>query len=175
MRAVLLFTLIVVPGMAQGQGGPLSRTAEHERLDFLVGEWQTTVAPLQEGGEQLHGVMSCAWRIGGLWLEERIRLEFPGRGVRESLELITYDPSRKMYVGTWQDNLSARSTPFVGEWLEDGTFVMTANLQGADGNSVSTTVRYTRISDTEIHMEQFVTTRADAPRLVFKQVLRKTS
>jgi hypothetical protein len=175
MRALLAVLLLTLPSAAVAQRGPLTRTVEHEKLDFLVGEWQTTVVPLQAGQPELKGTMRFAWGVGGVWLEERVRLEFPGAGVRESLELITYDPRLKQYVGTWQDNLSARSTPFVAEWLDDGTFVMTATLKGGDGRTVTTTVRYTKVSDAEVNMEQFVTNQVGTPQLVFKQNLRKAA
>jgi hypothetical protein len=63
----------------------------------------------------------------------------------------------------------------VAEWLDDGTFVMTATLKGGDGRTVTTTVRYTKVSDAEVNMEQFVTNQVGTPQLVFKQNLRKAA
>jgi hypothetical protein len=152
----------------------MTRTDGHAKLDFLVGTWSTTVVPLQQGGQELNGSIEFQWGIGGVWLEQRGKLVFPGAGQRETLELLTYDSRKQQYVGTWQDNLSTQSTAFTGEWRSEREFVMIAALSTPDGRSIPTTVHYKKISDAELQMEQYIQQPGKDPQLVFKQILRKS-
>jgi hypothetical protein len=86
------------------------RTPEHDRLNFLVGEWKTREvhAPspwLPQGGTG-EGRSTTRWGVGNMSLITDYKSKgamgpsFEGHGV------LTYDPAKKTYVGWWFDSMN---------------------------------------------------------------------
>lgn len=152
--SLAILACLLVSRQADAQRGPLQRTADHERLGFLLGDWDTAL--LQADGSVLAtGQATYEWEVGGVWLVQRYRIEFPGIGVRHERGLWTFDASAKAVVGVWVDNLSGGITTFSGGWADDETLVLhLPDRQDRTGDRISMDVTVARITPDEIHIVQ---------------------
>ena len=113
------------------------------RLDRLVGRWGMEGHLVGSDECNVTGVTSFQWLPGGLFLEQRVQLDFVGQRI-DALELIGYDPETDTFPSTVYSNFFADPLPyrwdvqgdtviitvsygqldatFTGSWREDGTF-----------------------------------------------------
>jgi hypothetical protein len=165
--------LHLVAGVVAAQAGPLQRSAEHERLAFLEGDWDTLLHPA-DGSEALPGRVRYEWDVGGVWLIEHYSVEFPKIGTRHVLGAFTFDARERAYVGYSIDNLSARITIFTGEWLGDDRLILrTPPIETASGDRIEAEVVYSRISTTEVQLVQRQSRNAATPVEVARVTLRR--
>ena len=99
MRAprMILVTLSIAlfgisPTVLHGQS-PLS--PEHERIDFLVGEWQT-VSEFADG-RSARGALSYEWVLGGAWMKVHFDGDHPDGGVWEAHGMQRWNPETEEY------------------------------------------------------------------------------
>lgn len=153
--AVAIIAMVLGGATAVGaQRGPLQQTPEHRRLGFLEGDWETSLIPAG-GGESLPGRVTFGWDVGGVWLVQRYRVEFPGVGVREEMGAFTFDSRRQAVVGFWIDNLSGAVTTFAGEWTDTETLVLRIpEVKTAAGDTFGIEVSYMKRSPTEVLLVQ---------------------
>jgi hypothetical protein len=101
---------------------PAKPLPEHQWLDKLVGEWDTSadcnMGPDQEPfkGKGHETVRS----IGGLWVVAEGKGEMPGGGTAHMVLTLGYDPEKKRYVGTWIGSMMTILWVYDGELEADG-------------------------------------------------------
>jgi Protein of unknown function (DUF1579) len=112
--------------MKAGTPGP-----EHQKLDGMVGTWQTKVTMWSVPGADpmvMEGTSDNQWVLGGRYLEQRFSGSFAGMPF-EGRGYTGYDNVKKQYWGTWMDNMSTSimlSTGSVGDDGKTWTFTGTA-------------------------------------------------
>jgi hypothetical protein len=114
-----------------------------KRLDRLVGRWRMEGNLVGSDEKNIRGETEFRWLTGGLFLEQRVRIDFMGLQI-DSVELIGYDPETDTFPSTVYSNFSPDPLPyrwdvrgdsvtitvsygqldatFTGYWREDGTF-----------------------------------------------------
>jgi hypothetical protein len=158
---------------ARAQAGPLQRTEGHERLQFLVGDWDTSLSS-PDGKVIATGRVTYGWEVGGIWLMQRYQVEFPGIGTRHELGVMTFDAQKDSVMGYWVDNLSARLTPFTGRLLDSNTLVIRLpDVTTRNGSRVSSDVVYHQVTMAEIQMTQRQWREGEEGREVARLVMRR--
>ena len=124
-RTVLLSTLllVVLAAVSSAQAQPAQRTAEHDKLNFLVGQWNShnvmLPGPWGAGG-QSEGTMSFRWGLGEMWIVYEYEGEMPVYGLYEGLGLLTYSAPEGKYITYWFDSWGSEAGLYSGQWTEDG-------------------------------------------------------
>ena len=151
-RTKLGFTMIVVLVGATSTAVCQSRTEQHEKLGFLVGEWQTThTAPSREGEPTvIKGEAAITWVLGGAWLRHDFQADFPGRGRVFTTHMINYSPSKKKYNFYMFDHFGGEAGVFYGDWVSEMVLVVTATFEEDDGSLGYQKFTVTRVSNNEI-------------------------
>jgi Protein of unknown function (DUF1579) len=89
---------------------------ELRRLERLVGRWRMEGHLIGSDVTTVRGELSFRWLPGGLFLEQRARIDFDGLQV-DSLELIRYAPETKTFPSTVDSNFSPDPLPY--RWDEE--------------------------------------------------------
>ena len=139
--------------MSAAPGMP-RRTAGHERLNFMEGEWTTheeyPPTPWMPGGGSGEGEASIAWEIGGLCLVTRYETRgmmgesFQGHGI------MGFDPAENVYVAWWFDVTMPTGTEGRGSF-EKGSLVVHYRHRTPEGIQEIRAVT-TPVSDGEFRM-----------------------
>lgn len=117
------------------------RGAEHERLDFFIGEWEGTyVADLRGLGypDPVHfGVdVDFEWmQPGAVWLREDTVLYLPW-GPSWGHGMWTYDEPNGQLVRRWIDNQIPDVFFHYGDWVDDTTIIFDGHVEYAGGRIV---------------------------------------
>ncbi len=105
-------------------------TKEHQILSRFVGEWSTKVEA-NMGPEQppmeCSGTLSSRM-LGGFWVLNEMKGDMQGVPMN-SMQTIGYDESKKKYVGTWVDSVSAFMWKYQGT-LDKAGKVLTLEAEG---------------------------------------------
>ena len=115
-------------------------------LDFLVGRWSMRGHLGGSDEENIVGEASYEWLPGGLFMRQRIKLDFAGFVQVHSEELIGYDPASGKFKSQVYSNMSPEPLPY--EWdVRGGEMTISVSYGpldatftgrlGADGNSFS--------------------------------------
>jgi hypothetical protein len=96
-------------------------TKEHQWLDRLVGEWESTgEITMAPGQEPIKSKASETVRsLGGFWTVAQSEGECMGQKV-SSVMTLGYDPESKKYVGTWVDSVMPHLWKYEGTVDESG-------------------------------------------------------
>ena len=86
-------------------------TAEHARLQRLVGEWNVAVQPA--AGREERGRMHAAAILGGRHVVLNFAFELQGAKV-EAVQILGFDTLRQVYTSSWRDDLSTWSVEAAG-------------------------------------------------------------
>jgi hypothetical protein len=101
------------------------RSAEEERLEFLVGEWSNSghmsPGPFGPGGPAA-GKTSYHWAVGDKWLLYVSRLELPGLGHYEVHGGVAFNPRIEKY-DAYAINSLGNLLIYEGEWTDETTLV----------------------------------------------------
>lgn len=89
----------------------------------MEGEW--SVRGTFEGQKDLQGTEEVERRMDGRWVVIEHKLDYGGKPYR-GFCLMTFDPEKKTYTGTWMDDASAKPGVFEGKADADGTVTMRA-------------------------------------------------
>jgi len=86
------------------------RTAEHDKLNFMVGEWKVrevhSPSPFMPQGGTGEGRTSIKWMIGNLVLTNDYHSKGSMGDKFEGYGLYTYDTQKKDYINYWFDNVA---------------------------------------------------------------------
>jgi Protein of unknown function (DUF1579) len=106
---------------------------EHEMLKRDVGVWDATVemqGPPGTPASVSKGTETVSLIGGGLWQITEFKGEIMGQPF-EGRGATGYDPSKKKYVGTWVDSMTAGLST-VEATLDSSKRVMTGTMEGTD-------------------------------------------
>ncbi len=137
-----------------GLPGAPRRTAEHEQLDFMAGEWKTKEeyppAPWMPKGGSGEGHATIRWAVDGLCLVTDYQTKgsmgdsFEGHGV------MGYDPDAKVYVGHWYDSRMPTGTEGRGS-IEGTSLVLHYRHRTPEGEQEIRSIT-TPVSEKEFRM-----------------------
>lgn len=110
-----------------------SLSAEHDRLDILVGTWavkgQFEAGP-EGASETVSGTMINAWELAGRWLKQTYVGNSPSFGPITGIGYLGYDIAHKRYTASWIDTLSTGMVMSFGEFDEArNTFRLSSLIQ----------------------------------------------
>ncbi len=101
---------------------PPQRTAEHDKLNFMVGEWKTrevhAPSPWMPQGGTGEGRATSRWGVGNMVLISDYASKASSGFGFEGHGLMTYDPNRKAYVSHWIDSMAPIGQESVGRFEE---------------------------------------------------------
>jgi hypothetical protein len=126
-------------------------TEEHQWLQKLVGEWNSTGA-MKMGEEEMKSTgTETITAFGGYWTVGEMRGKMPGSDV-ESKSVITlgYDPAKQKYVGTFVSDMMG----FL--WVYEGTRkgnVLTLDAEGPSFKGDGTLAKYQDIIEVKSDRE----------------------
>jgi len=117
---LLALTLSPTPDLA----AQLSLSPEHERIDFLVGEWRTTSEFAD--GRVSEGDLRYRWVLGGGWMQVTFVGEAPDGGFWETHAMQRWNPDKGRYESfVFRDGgppvLYTGSSPEPGVYRIEGT------------------------------------------------------
>ncbi len=143
---------VVLPASADA-----SRDDQHAKLDFLVGDWDTTHSlPSSGGGTTIvHGDAVIEWAVGHSWLRHEFQADFPGRGRVFMTNLMNYSPNKEMYNFYMFDHFGGEAGTFYGDWVDEKEIVLTASFEEEDG-----TVSYQKFTLTPVSADEIWFSRA---------------
>jgi hypothetical protein len=135
-------------------------TTEHKRLEYLVGTWDAKVVTwIEPGAEPLvtDGKAEAKWVLGNNFVEQRFVGKFMGAPF-EGVSYTGYDAVKKMYVGTWMDNMSTSAMTSTGQSSPDGKTLMFtgASADPMSGKALRIEERMTIIDDNSHKVETWV-------------------
>ncbi len=171
MRLVSLFAacLLATPLFAEEQNPAPAQPApctavEYRQFDFWIGEWEVFDPAGQRVGE--NRIESI---LGGCVLKENWTSASANRG--ESFNI--FDARRQVWHQTWVDN--SGSLLQIEGGLRDGNMVLSQQVQGADGQTVTHRITWTPNADGSVRQHwQSKTGDADWQTL-FDGLYRKKS
>jgi hypothetical protein len=100
----------------------------HEHLQFLVGQWNT-VSAFPATGQEVPGVLTYRWVLGGAWLHVEFKGDHPERPVWEAYAMMRWDPQADCYV-SWAFFGPGEPLRYTGKRLENGTISMETERDG---------------------------------------------
>ncbi len=137
---VASLALLVPVGTALAQMPPSPKPGpEHELLKRDVGVWDATIelqGPPGTPPTVSKGTETVSLACGGLWQITDFKGDLMGQPF-EGHGMTGYDPSRKKYVGTWVDSMSAGLTEVQGTH-DPAKNVMTSTMEGTDAAGTPT-------------------------------------
>lgn len=148
VRLLLLSGVSLVPAIAAAQAPPMPTPGpEHAVLKEDLGTWDASIEMLMPGAPAAPstGVETNTLSCGGLCLATDFKgtvmgAPFEGHGVT------TWDPTKKKYVGTWSDSMTAGLATTESTW-DPAKKTLDATMLTPDGNGgtvkLRSTVQYT--------------------------------
>jgi len=121
VASLVLVAFAVTPIAAQEMPEMPTPQKEHQWLERLVGEWETSGEIYTEPGQPpINATGSESVRsIGGFWIVGDVKGDFLGQQYNAALTL-GYDPEKKKYIGTWVDSMSSYLWQYTGTVDEAG-------------------------------------------------------
>ncbi len=148
--AVACTALLFVAAGLGAQVTVMSRSPELDRLQFMVGEWETTTK-VQLGGKELDVVGSsvASWNPRHTWLEIRSEMHFPGMELPlRVVEHVAWSSERERYEWVGVDDQSALVHRGTASWNDAGAWVMKGHpFQWQDGSTYRSRRTITRQED----------------------------
>ena len=149
---VTAFMLVSIPAFAQMQ--KQVHGEEHDKLNFLAGEWNTLdkVSPNPYGpGSESTGKISYHWEMENLWLVLDYNGEIEPMGVVISHGLMSYDPESKEYVLCMFGNFNAYVGVYRGDWEDANTLVLTGKIE-YEGMTYHERFKWVKAEDGAFHL-----------------------
>lgn len=144
-RLLICLGLSLAPALAAAQAPPTPAPGpEHAILKEDVGSWDASIEMMMPGAPAMppsKGVEVNAMSCGGLCLATEFKGEvmgapFQGHGVT------TWDPAKKIYVGSWSDSMAAGLATTESTW-DAAKKTMNATMLTPDGNGGTVKIRST--------------------------------
>ena len=123
----LVFTVV-----ASAQMGPMQKSPELDKLNFLVGEWNSQDELYFNPGAEPNkttGLSNFSWEVGDLWLKQDFVSNMGPMGTMYGVGYITWDTEKGVYINHWIDNFSTANYTTTGSFNEDGGLVFTGTQQ----------------------------------------------
>ena len=133
-----------------------TRDQQQEKLNFLVGTWDTAHSIPSRDGEPtvVRGEAVISWAVGDSWLRHEFEAEFPGRGRVSMTNLMNYSPTKKMYNFYMFDHFGGEAGAFYGNWNASNELVLTARFEEEDGSVSYQKFTLARVSADEIRFNR---------------------
>ncbi len=147
LAGALVALTLLAPGNGLHAQVPLS--PEHERIDFLVGEWQT-VSEFPDGQEG-RGTLSYRWVHGGRWMRVEFSGEPPGEGRWEAHAMQRWDEEEGVY-RAWVFPEDGPPLLYLGTSEAPGHF----RVEYTPDAGSATGIDYWRQEDGSVHQENWV-------------------
>jgi hypothetical protein len=146
LLTAVLVSLFCVHGVASGQDAVAipKPTDEHGWLQKFIGEWKTESEGIMGPDQppiQCSGTLSSR-QLGGFWVLNEMKGEMSGEPMT-GIQTVGYDESRKKYVGTWVDSMTAFMWQYEGSVDASGKIL---TLE-ADGPSFMGDGKMTKFQD----------------------------
>lgn len=126
----------------------------HKLLGNMAGEWNVTVTSWMAPGAppmSSTGTASNQWVLGGRAMEERFTGSFMGQPFH-GIGYTGYDNSRKLYWGTWMDNMSTGVMTSTGSTSDNGkTWKFTATMTDPMTGKETTSEERITVADADHH------------------------
>ena len=134
----------------------MTRDQQHEKLNFLVGAWNTShTVPAGDGETTIVlGKAVIEWVVGKSWLRHEFEAEFPGRGRVFMTTMMNYSPTKKMYNFYMFDHFGGEAGQFYGDWGDSTEIVLTAMFEEEDGTTSYQKFTLTPVSTEEISINR---------------------
>ena len=142
-RLLICLGLSLAPALAAAQMPPMPTPGpEHAVLKEDVGTWDATVELLMPGGPPpSKGVETNAMACSGLCLATDFKGEVMGAPF-EGHGLTTWDPARKLYIGSWSDSMTSGIATTEGTW-DAAKKVLNSTMLTPDGTGGTVKLRST--------------------------------
>ena len=149
LARLLLIAASLVPALAAAQAPPMPTPGpEHALLKEDVGTWDASiemVAPGAPAGPPSTGVEVNTIACNGLCLVTDFKGQIMGSPF-EGHGVTTWDPSKKIYVGSWSDSMTAGLAATEGTW-DAAKKTLNSTMVTPDGSGgtvkMRSTVEYT--------------------------------
>ncbi len=116
-----------------GQMPPLPQPGpEIQFLKKDAGTWDATVQMTDPSGQKTTAKGTETVSMIGFWQVARFKGQMMGQAF-EGLSSVTYDPTKKKYVGTWIDSMTPGYATIEADLSADGK-TMTGTMEGPDMN-----------------------------------------
>jgi hypothetical protein len=144
-RLLLYLGLSLAPALAAAQAPPMPTPGpEHAMLKEDVGTWDASVEMVMPGAPAMppsKGVEVNAISCNGLCLVTDFKGDvmgapFQGHGIT------TWDPARKVYIGSWSDSMAAGLATTEGTW-DAAKKILNSTMTAPDGNGGTVKMRST--------------------------------
>jgi hypothetical protein len=143
-RLLLVVGASIAPAIAAAQVPPAPRPGpEHAILAEDVGTWDASVEVLAPGAPPAasKGVETNVMACNGLCLVTDFKGQVMG-GPFEGHGITTWDPSKKVYVGSWSDSMTAGVATTESTW-DAATKTLHSTMLAPDGAGGTVTLRST--------------------------------
>jgi hypothetical protein len=115
-RLLMLIGASLVPTLAAAQAPPMPTPGpEHAVMKEDLGTWDASIEVLAPGAAPSKGVEVNVMGCNGLCLVTDFKGQVMG-GTFEGHGITTWDPSRKIYVGSWTDSMTAGLATVESTW-----------------------------------------------------------
>ena len=141
-NAVMGAVVAAATTLSQAQQMP-TPGPEHDVLKQDVGNWDATIEMLVPGAPPApsKGVETNAMACSGLCLATDFKGEVMGAPF-EGHGLTTWDPARKLYIGSWSDSMTSGIATTEGTW-DAAKKVLNSTMLTPDGNGGTVKLRST--------------------------------
>ena len=160
MHLSLIFVLCAL-------GGNDTLTADHQKLNFLAGTWETE-STYPSTGLKVKGKLSYEWVLGGSWLKFTFNGKHPRRAYWEAHGMMHYDKTK----GSYQS---------IAFFSDDGPHTMTGSLVGAntvrfetEANGIRSGIDYTK-TETAVYQENWRIEKDSSKVITLKTTYRAAS
>lgn len=146
--ALALSTLILAAHPTASLHAQVSLSPEHERIDFLVGEWRTTSQ--FPDGTAAEGELTYRWVLGGGWMQVVFVGQAPDGGFWETYAMQRWNPE----VGAYESLVFRDGGPplrYRGHSPEPGRY----EIEGATADGTLVGIGYQATDDGAVYQENW--------------------
>jgi hypothetical protein len=147
--SVLLFVMVSFAGVPHLEAQQIDLT-EHQRIDFLIGEWYT--ASEFPDGRAAQGELSYRWVLGGEWMKVEFSGDHPGGGPWEAHGMQRWNPEQNAYEA-WVFAAPGPPIRFHGTSDGPGHFRIEQSLESGGASGID----YRLQDDGSVHQENWIT------------------
>jgi hypothetical protein len=144
LSRLLLIGALLVPTIAAAQGPPMPTPGpEHAVLKEDVGTWDASIEVMAPGAPATpsQGVETNVMGCGGLCLVTDFKGQVMG-GPFQGHGVTVWDPSKKAYVGSWSDSMTAGLATTEGTW-DAAKKILNSTMLTPDGSGGTVKLRST--------------------------------
>lgn len=156
MKLILALLLALCGALVSAQDEMMMApmpTKEMDAISFMNGSWEGEMTMFEMDGStmKMKATIKGSRVLGGRFLQTMHTMKMEGMPMTmEGMQLMTYDPEKKEYVGTWFDGMAPHSLEFRGK-MDGNKIVMMGMMKAMPGMPQDTPARttWTKKSDKE--------------------------